>query len=135
MAPEQALGEAVDERSDIFSLGATFFHLFTGQLPFNRDTATAVLVQIAHEDAPRLTAAAPEAPAALAVVIGRMMARRREERYQEVGVILEDLASYERRGLLSGAGLAPALATPATHAGAQTKVHSRSSLAAQYADS
>jgi tRNA A-37 threonylcarbamoyl transferase component Bud32 len=135
MAPEQALGESVDERSDIFSLGATFFHLFTGQLPFNRDTATAVLVQIAHEDAPRLTDAAPEAPAALAVVIGRMMARRREERYQEVGVILEDLASYERRGLLSGAGLGPALATPATHAGAQTKVHSRSFLAAQYADS
>ena len=51
MAPEQALGEPVDERSDVFSLGATFFHLFTGQLPFNRDTATAVLVQIAHEDA------------------------------------------------------------------------------------
>jgi tRNA A-37 threonylcarbamoyl transferase component Bud32 len=135
MAPEQALGESVDERSDIFSLGATFFHLFTGQLPFNRDTATAVLVQIAHEDAPRLTDAAPEAPAALAVVIGRMMARRREERYQEVGVILEDLASYERRGLLSGAGFSPALATPATHSGAQTKVHSPSSLAAQYADS
>jgi hypothetical protein len=135
MAPEQALGESVDERSDIFSLGATFFHLFTGQLPFNRDTATAVLVQIAHEDAPRLTDAAPEAPAALAVIIGRMMARRREERYQEVGVILEDLASYERRGLLSGTGLGATLATPATHAGAQTRLLSPDSLAAQYADS
>src|SRR5665213_3564319 len=133
MAPEQALGESVDERSDIFSLGATFFHLFTGQLPFNRDTATAVLVQIAHEDAPRLTDVAPEAPVALAVIVGRMMARRREERYQEVGVILEDLASYERRGLLSGTGLGAALATPATHAGAQTRVHSPASLAAQYA--
>jgi hypothetical protein len=135
MAPEQALGESVDERSDIFSLGATFFHLFTGQLPFNRDTATAVLVQIAHEDAPRLTDAAPEAPTALAVIIGRMMARRREERYQEVGVILEDLASYERRGLLNGTSLTAALATPATHAGAQTHVHSPESLAGQYADS
>ncbi len=135
MAPEQALGESVDERSDIFSLGATFFHLFTGQLPFNRDTATAVLVQIAHEDAPRLTDVAPEAPAALAVIINRMMARRREERYQEVGVILEDLASYERRGLLSGTGLAPALATPATNLGARTRIHSADSLAGQYADS
>ena len=94
MSPEQVLGEPVDERLDLFSLGATFFHVFTGRLPFDKDTATAVLVQIAQTEAPRLTDAAPEAPPALAVIVGRMMARRREERYQEVGVVLEDLASY-----------------------------------------
>ncbi len=101
MAPEQALGDPLDERSDIFSLGSAFFHLVSGRLPFDRPTATALLVQIANEDAPRLTDVAPQTPRPLAAIIGRMLARHQEERYQEVGVILEDLASYERRGLLN----------------------------------
>jgi serine/threonine-protein kinase len=100
MSPEQALGERLDERSDIFSLGTTFFQVFSGRLPFHKTTPQAVLVQIAQEDAPRLQDAAPQAPRALSVILGRMMSRRAEERYQDVGVILEDLASYERRGLL-----------------------------------
>jgi serine/threonine protein kinase len=101
MAPEQALGENVDERCDIFSMGTTFYHLLSGQLPFNKNTTAAILVQIAKEDAPRLSEVAPQIPLPLVTIIGRMMARRKEERYQDVGVILEDLASYERRGLLS----------------------------------
>jgi serine/threonine protein kinase len=100
MSPEQALAESVDERSDIFSLGTTFFHVFSGRLPFDRDNATAVLVQIAQGDVPRLAEAAPQVPRPLDVLLGRMMARRREDRYQDVAVILEDLASYERRALL-----------------------------------
>lgn len=100
MAPEQALGEPIDERADIFSLGTTFFHLFSGRLPFDKSNAPAVLMQILHEDAPSLAAVAPQTPRPLAVIIGRMMARRREDRYQDIGVILEDLVSYERRGLL-----------------------------------
>jgi hypothetical protein len=101
MSPEQALGEPLDERSDLFSLGTAFFYLFSGYLPFERNSAAAVLVQIAQQDAPRLDEVAPHLPLPLAVVIRRMMARRREERYQDASVILEDLASYERRGLLS----------------------------------
>jgi hypothetical protein len=101
MSPEQALGEAVDERSDVFSLGTTFFYVLSGQLPFDRPTPAAVLVQISQEDAPRLDEVAPHMPRPLTLILRRMMARRREERYQEVGVVLEDLASYERRGLLT----------------------------------
>ena len=105
MSPEQALGEPIDERSDVFSLGTTFFHVFSGKLPFEKNSTPAILVQITQEDAPRLTDLAPDAPLPLAVILGRMMARRREERYQDVGVILEDLASYERRGLLKSPDL------------------------------
>jgi hypothetical protein len=101
MSPEQALGEPADERSDIFSLGTTFFHLLSGQLPFSKNTTAATLVQIAQEDAPRLADVAPQTLIPLSTIIGRMMARRKEERYQDVGVILEDLGSYERRGYLS----------------------------------
>jgi serine/threonine-protein kinase len=101
MSPEQALGESIDERSDIFSLGTTFFYILSGQLPFQKSSPTAVLRQITGQDAPRLCEIAEQVPVPLSVIIGRMMARQREERYQDVGVILEDLASYERRGLLS----------------------------------
>ena len=112
MSPEQALGEPLDERSDIFSLGTTFFHIFGGKLPFDKNSHPAILVQIAQEDAPRLTDLAPEAPPPLAVILSRMMARRREERYQDVGVILEDLASYERRGLLKSPELGTYVPSP-----------------------
>ena len=59
MSPEQALGEPLDERFDVFSLGTTFFYVFSGQLPFDRNSPAAVLVQISQEDAPRLDAVAP----------------------------------------------------------------------------
>jgi hypothetical protein len=103
MSPEQTRGERLDERSDIFSLGTTFYQIFSGRLPFQQPTPQAVLTQIASEDAAPLHVAIPQRPRALSVIVGRMMARRPEERYQDVSVILEDLASYERRGLLRGA--------------------------------
>jgi hypothetical protein len=117
MSPEQALGEPLDERSDIFALGTTFFHLLSGRLPFDKAGPTAVLVQIAQEDAPPLAEVAPQVPLPLAVVVRRMMARRREGRYQDVGVILEDLASYERRGLLRPGAAGPVPAPEAAPAG------------------
>jgi serine/threonine-protein kinase len=100
MSPEQAQGEAIDERSDIFSLGSTFFHIFSSRLPFEKPNVPALLAQIANEDAPLLTDQAPHLPRPLALVVRRMMSRTREDRYQDVGVVLEDLSSYERRGLL-----------------------------------
>src|SRR5262249_53183691 len=107
----------LDERSDIFSLGTTFFHLLSGRLPFDKPNATAVLLQIAHQDAPRLTECTPQVPRPLAVIIDRMMARRCEDRYQDVGVILEDLASYERRGLLQFAASGSFVPLPPPTAG------------------
>jgi hypothetical protein len=127
MAPEQAAGEPLDERSDIFSMGTTFFHLFSGRLPFDAAGPAALMAQVAKADAPRLTEVAPNLPVALSVVIGRMMARQREERYQDVGVILEDLASYESRRLLrsaeSGTFAPVAVAAEAERAGDETQAY------------
>jgi Protein kinase domain len=113
MSPEQARGDHLDERSDLFSLGTTFFHIFSGQLPFEHPNPATLLHLIAHEDAPRLTDVAPHLPAPLGVLIGRMLARHQDERYQDVGVLIEDLASYESRGLLRGSESGSFVAVPA----------------------
>jgi len=100
ISPEQAVGDDADERADIYSLGASFFHLFSGRLAFEEKSATTLLLKITQHDPPRLLDVAPQVPRPLAVIIDRMMARRVEDRYQDVGVILADLRSYLRRGLL-----------------------------------
>lgn len=124
MSPEQTAGELVDERSDIFSLGTTFFYILSGRLPFQRSATVSVLNKIAQEDAPKLADVAGHLPVALSVIIGRMMARRREERYQDVAVILEDLASYERRGLLGTSGtFAVGPASPIDASGMETQAY------------
>ncbi len=101
ISPEQALAEEADERSDLYSLGASFFHLFAGRLPFEERSATALLVRVTQHDPPSLNDVAPLIPRPLAVILGRMMARRPEDRYQTALVALDDLKSYLRRGLLS----------------------------------
>jgi hypothetical protein len=112
MSPEQARGEPLDERSDIFALGTTFYHLLSGRMPFDRSSAAAVLAQIAREDAPRLVEVAPQVPRPMAIIIDRMMARRREDRYQDVELILAELTSFERRGLLHFADGGPFVPLP-----------------------
>ncbi|HEY1378557.1 MAG TPA: protein kinase [Gemmataceae bacterium] len=117
MSPEQARGEHLDERSDIFSLGTTFFHVFSGRLPFEHAKPAELMRRITHADAPRLTDAAPHLPVPLAVILGRMLARTREERYQDVGVIIEDLASFESRGLLRSSESGAFMPVPAVRDG------------------
>lgn len=100
MSPEQALGEAVDERSDLYSLAATFFHIFTGKVPFAGDSSMAVLARIVQQPAPPLHSVAPQLPQPLGVLLNRMLSSQREVRYQDVDVVLADLAGFQRRGLL-----------------------------------
>ena len=101
MAPEQAEGLVADQRADLFSLGVTFFHVLSGKLAFDGPNATAILLRIIRGEASDLTEAAPDLPRPVSVLIHRMMAHRPEERYQEAGVALEDLNSYQRQGILS----------------------------------
>lgn len=100
VAPEQALGEEVDERADIYSLGSSFFHVLTGRLTFQERSSTAMLLKITQHKAPSLLEVAPQTARPLAVIVDRMLARRPEDRYQNVRVILEDVKSYVQRGLL-----------------------------------
>jgi len=101
ISSEQALAEEADDRSDLYSLGASFFHLFSGRLPFEERSATVLLLRVTQHEPPVLTDVAPSIPRSLAIVLSRMMARRPEDRYQSALVALDDLKSYVGRGLLS----------------------------------
>ncbi len=103
ISPEQALGQEADERSDIYSLGATFYQLASGQVTFDAANTTAVLLRISQDEVPSLLETAPYVPRPLAVILARMLARRPEDRYQCVPVILADLHSYLQRGRLATA--------------------------------
>ncbi|HEX6084762.1 MAG TPA: protein kinase [Thermoanaerobaculia bacterium] len=112
MSPEQVRGEAVDHRSDIFSLGTIFFEMLTGARAFKRDSAVETLTAILREDPPDLTELLPTAPPALERLLRRCLEKDREQRFdsaRDLGFNLETLASLSMSSTLSG------LARPATH--------------------
>lgn len=85
MSPEQVLGERVDGRSDVYSLGVVGFKTVTGQLPFDSRSATAVLVEHVTKEPPKVRSIGPGVPEALAAIIDRCLAKDRAARYQSAG--------------------------------------------------
>jgi serine/threonine-protein kinase len=75
MSPEQISGEPVDGRSDLYSLGVVGFRALTGRLPFDSDTASAVLVAHVVKPAPKVREIAPRVPEALAALIDCCLAK------------------------------------------------------------
>jgi len=75
MSPEQISGEPVDGRSDLYSLGVVGFRALTGRLPFDSDTASAVLVAHVVKAAPKVREIAPHVPTALAALIDSCLAK------------------------------------------------------------
>ncbi len=82
MSPEQACGEPVDARSDLYSLGATFFFALTGRAPFEGTTLSAILAKQVSEPAPLVQAIRPQVPAKLAAIIDRCLEKLPANRYQ-----------------------------------------------------
>jgi serine/threonine protein kinase len=81
IAPEQIEGKAVDRRADIYSLGCVLYECLTGQVPFRRDTQTALMWAHVNEPAPPVTAVLPNAPPAIDGVLARALAKSPEARY------------------------------------------------------
>ena len=82
MAPEQVQGLRVDSRADIFSAGVVAYQLFTGVRPFDGDNDFSIIHQIIGHTPPAPSTVRPELPKALDAVLGRGMAKDREQRFQ-----------------------------------------------------
>ncbi len=95
MSPEQARGETVDGRSDLFSLGVVLYQLCTRQLPFRGKTMTAVLTALATAQPTPIRDLNPDVPPALADLIMRLLAKDPAERPQTAACIIDDLRAIE----------------------------------------
>ena len=91
MSPEQVSGEAIDGRSDVYSLGVVAFLALSGKFPFDSDTPSAILVSHVTRPAPRLADAAPDVPVAIASVVDRCLAKNRNDRFESSGALAEAL--------------------------------------------
>jgi serine/threonine-protein kinase len=91
MAPEQARGEPVDHRADIYALGATLYHMATGRRPFASPEAYTVLVRQASERLPDPRDTDPEIPSGVAYLLQGMMSRERATRYGCYRDLVEDI--------------------------------------------
>jgi WD40 repeat protein len=94
MAPEQARGEPVDHRADLFSLGSVLYAMCTGRPPFRASTTMAVLKRVS-EDTPRpVREVNPEVPDWLAALIDRLHAKAPADRYQSAAEVAEELSRH-----------------------------------------
>jgi serine/threonine protein kinase/Tol biopolymer transport system component len=84
MSPEQAQGEGIDGRSDIYGLGVILFELLTGTQPYHGDTPMSVVVKHITDPIPHILDIKPDLPPAIEAVIEKAMAKNREERYATV---------------------------------------------------
>src|SRR5262245_11495322 len=95
MSPEQARGQKVDGRSDLFSLGVVLYELITGHRPFGGKTWHHTIVAITDAEPPPITSDMQGAPAALQEIIYRVLSKDREQRYQTARALLADIRTLQ----------------------------------------
>lgn len=96
MSPEQAMGQPLDARSDLFSVGTVLFWLLTGELPFKGPADQEYLAQIITTDAPSPAAVRPEIPAEICAVVQKAMARDRAQRFSSARELLTAIEQAQR---------------------------------------
>ncbi len=101
MPPEQAAGQAADERSDVYALGAILYQVLTGEPPYAGVTSAEVLQKIGSEDAVSVEKRQPGVPQDLAAIVRRAMARAPQGRYATAKELAADLKKFATGELVS----------------------------------
>ena len=104
MSPEQAQGHALDHRSDLYSLGVTFYHMLAGEPPFRAETPLAIALKHVKDTPISLAVHRPDLPPVLVALVMKLMAKDPAGRYQSASEMLRDLARI--RGSLNTAAIA-----------------------------
>ncbi|MFH0930408.1 MAG: FlgO family outer membrane protein, partial [Candidatus Zixiibacteriota bacterium] len=113
MSPEQAQGEEVDHRSDIFSFGVVLYELLTGKLPFGGEHQAAIVYSIINEEPQPVARFNNQVSAELERISFKALAKDKEERYQHIDDLLADLRhekkslEYVKTGQISKEAIAP----------------------------
>ena len=117
MSPEQALGEDVDARTDLWALGVMLYEMVTGKLPFPGDSAPAILFEVVHHEPVRPRDICAGTDPELERIVLKAIAKKREDRYSSAAEMVRDLSAFQNS--LS----APFTPAAAAHRVAQTPRH------------
>jgi serine/threonine protein kinase/Tfp pilus assembly protein PilF len=111
MSPEQAKGEPLDARTDLFSLGAVIYEMATGGKPFAGHSTAELFVALLTKDPPPVTAINPAMPPELDGITAKLLAKDKQERYQSAEEVLQDLEALDEHAAHGSSGRVPAAAS------------------------
>ncbi|MEE3054183.1 MAG: FHA domain-containing serine/threonine-protein kinase, partial [Planctomycetota bacterium] len=119
MAPEQARGEALDHRADIYGLGATLYRMIAGVAPFDGSSVKEIIRAKLDNDPTPLRKLNPEIPGGLSAVVQKMLARNPDSRYENAAQVYSALEPSQYRKSISAKGKARAARVAVASQGAR----------------
>jgi serine/threonine-protein kinase len=126
LSPEQCLDEDIDQRTDIYSLGVSFYEMLTGITPLSADSPLALLRQIIDVEPKDVGELRPEVPEALRVILRKMMAKKPADRYADCAALIVDLQAWLETAGSTGsdisAAIAATMAAPSSGTNTETTV-------------